>query len=259
MESNNNILKVMSGHQTPMFIAGPCAVENYDMMDKIAGYLKKKHITIIRAGAFKPRTLPEDFQGLGIEGLKILNKIRKKHMVKIVSEIVDAKYIDVMSENIDILQVGSRNMQNYELLKELGKTDKPVILKRGMCATIREFIAAVEYILRGGNKNIILCERGIRSFDKSTRNLLDLACVAIIKRETSYPVLVDISHSLGRKDIAVDVTKAALAIGADGIMVEVHNNPQKALSDSRQQMSMIEFERFYNQIVYSGENAGETW
>jgi 3-deoxy-7-phosphoheptulonate synthase len=248
MNKNKKNINKISADQYPLLIAGPCAVENYDMMDEIVSYLKKKHITLIRAGAFKPRTSPEAFQGLGLEGLKILNEIREKHRVKIVSEIVDTKYVDIMCQHVDILQVGSRNMQNYELLKELGKIKLPVILKRGMCATIQEFISAAEYIVNGGNKDVLLCERGIRSFDKSTRNLLDLASVAIIKRETRYPVLVDISHSLGRKDIAVEVTKAALAVGADGIMVEVHNNPEKALSDSKQQMNLMEFNHLYNSI-----------
>lgn len=218
------------------------------MMEKIIKSLIAKNIKYIRAGAFKPRTSPDNFQGLGIEGLKILDSLRKKYNVKIVSEIIDKEHIGIMSKTVDILQVGTRNMQNYSLLKALGKVDIPVILKRGMSATIDEFKYAAQYISNGGNKKIILCERGIRSFDNSTRNLLDLSCVAIIKKETNYPIIVDISHSLGRKDIALELTKASLAVGADGIMVEVHNNPEKALSDSGQQMSLSEFDIYYNQI-----------
>lgn len=253
--NNKQMIREILGINSPIMIAGPCAVENFDMMEKITDTLVRKGIRAIRAGAFKPRTSPEDFQGLGIEGLKILNQIRKKYNVKIVSEIVDAKYIDIMYENIDVFQVGTRNMYNYELLKELGKTNIPVILKRGMCAKIDEFISAANYILQGGNKNIILCERGIRSFDQSTRNVLDLSCIAIIKSETKFPIIADISHSLGRKDIYLPVAKAVLAAGADGIMVEVHNNPEKALSDSKQQLSLKEFEKFYNELFSSANDA----
>lgn len=229
-------------------IAGPCAIENYDMMEKITVFLLSHGITMIRAGAFKPRTLYGSFQGLGLEGLKILSQIKKKYNVKVVSEIVDLKYLDAMLQCVDILQIGARNMYNYELLKELGKVQVPVLLKRGLCATIKEFLAAAEYIFMSGNRNILLCERGVRSFDNCTRNLLDLSCVAIVKKETQYPVLVDISHSLGRKDIAPQVAKAALAVGADGIMVEVHENPEEALSDSEQQMNFEEFNDFYQKV-----------
>lgn len=243
--------------EQPLIIAGPCAVENFNMMDKITDSLKQRNLSIIRAGAFKPRTSPNDFQGLGIEGLKILNTIRKKYDVKILSEIVDLKYLNVMYENVDILQVGARNMQNFELLKELGKTNIPILLKRGMCATVNEFKCAAEYILQGGNNNLMLCERGVRSFDDCTRNLLDLSCVAILKREMELPIIVDISHSLGRKDISLEMSKAALATGADGVMVEVHNNPAEALSDAKQQMSLQEFERFYNALNFPNINPGE--
>ena len=232
----------------PFFIAGPCAVESYDMLDEITGYLVSKNISVIRAGAFKPRTSPDSFQGLGIEALAMCRKIRKKYAVKIVSEIVDLKYLTAMCEAVDILQVGSRNMFHYELLKELGRTRLPVILKRGLCATVYEYIQAAQYILRGGNYNLIFCERGIRSYDRCTRNVLDLSAVAILKKEADFPVLVDISHSLGRKDIAVPMSRAALAAGADGIMVEVHNHPEKALSDSEQQMSFSEFTLYYEAL-----------
>lgn len=234
--------------EKPLCIAGPCAVENYSMMESIVSFLQSHGVTMIRAGAFKPRTLYRSFQGLGIEGFDIFKQIKKKYNVKIVSEIVDVRYLDEMLRCVDVLQVGARNMYNYELLKELGKVKVPVLLKRGLCATIKEFLAATEYIFMGGNESILLCERGVRSFDNCTRNLLDLPGVAIIKKETEYPVLVDISHSLGRKDIASQVAKAALAVGADGIMVEVHEHPQTALSDSKQQMNFDEFTCFYRQV-----------
>lgn len=232
------------------FIAGPCSVENFQMMDKIVKYLVSRNIYTIRAGIFKPRTNPKSFQGLGLEGLNILKQIKEKYEVKIISEIVDIRYIDKMLEVVDVLQVGARNMHNFELLKELGKLKVPVLIKRGFCATIEEFQLAAAYIRDGGNHKIIMCERGVRSFDTSTRNLLDLSSVAIIKKELDYPIIVDISHSLGRKDIAIPVTKAALAVGADGIMVEVHNNPIAALSDANQQMGILEFEHFLNEINY---------
>lgn len=235
-------------NENSICIAGPCAVEGYSMMEKITSFLLSRGVNLIRAGAFKPRTSHESFQGLGFEGLRILKQIKKEYKVKIVSEIVDTKYLDEMLQCVDILQVGARNMYNYELLKELGKVRVPVILKRGISATINEYLAATEYIFMGGNKNILLCERGIRSFDNSTRNLLDLACVAIVKKETDFPILVDISHSLGRKDIASQVAKAALAVGADGIMVEVHNKPEQALSDSVQQMNFEEYDIFLKQV-----------
>lgn len=257
IESNNKkntasiIREIFDDASYPYIIAGPCAVENYEMMDKIIGYLKTNNICTIRAGAFKPRTNPKDFQGLGKEGLNILDKLRKKYKVKIVSEIVDTKHLDLMLKSCDILQVGSRNMHNYELLKVLGYTDVPIILKRGYGATIEEFINASQYISQGGNNKIILCERGIRSFDKITRNLLDLSCVAILKKILDYPIIVDLSHSLGRKDIIVSMAKASLAAGADGLMIEVHNNPEEALSDANQQMSFLEFYNLYNELANS--------
>lgn len=235
-------------------MAGPCAIENYSMMERITKFLLSYGITVIRAGAFKPRTACSSFQGLGLQGLEILKQIKVKYDIRIVSEIVDAKYLDSMLQCVDILQVGARNMYNYELLKELGKVQVPVLLKRGLCATVREFIAAAEYILAGGNENILLCERGVRSFDDCTRNLLDISCVAIIKKETRYPVIVDISHSLGRKDIAPQVAKAAIAAGADGIMIEVHEHPKTALSDKEQQMDFEEFDNFYRQVYLEKKN-----
>ncbi|MDF2841868.1 MAG: chorismate mutase [Herbinix sp.] len=250
IETENILSYIFDKTSIPYIIAGPCAVENYEMMDKIVKYLVSKGIYVIRAGAFKPRTNPSDFQGLGLEGLHVIGEIKKKYKVKIVSEIVDVRYMQRMLEVVDILQVGARNMYNFELLKVLGRVKHPVLLKRGISATINEFISAAQYILQGGNQKLILCERGIRSFDSSTRNLLDLSSIAIIKKEYDIPVIVDISHSLGRKDIAIPVAKAALAVGADGIMVEVHNNPASALSDANQQMSILEFDHFYNEIYF---------
>jgi len=230
------------------FIAGPCAVENYEMMVQTVEYLTIKNIVNIRANIFKPRTSPHSFQGIGINGLEILSKIKQKHKVCFVSEIIDARYIESMIDDIDVFQVGSRNMSNFELLKELGKITKPILLKRGMSATIDEFACAAEYIVHGGNNDIYLCERGIRSFDSTTRNVLDLACVPLIKKRTGLPTIVDLSHSLGRKDIIAEMGKAALACGADGLMVEVHPAPNGALSDAQQQLDFCEFESLLGKV-----------
>lgn len=228
-------------------IAGPCSIENENQMNLVASKIKELDIKFIRGGAYKPRTSPYDFQGLGLEGLYILNDIKNKYKLITVSEIMDIRDIELM-DSVDIIQVGSRNMTNFSLLKELGNINKPILLKRGLMSTVYEFLCAAEYIAMGGNDNIIMCERGIRTFENSTRYTLDLACVAILKEKTSLPVIVDLSHSLGRKDIVSKVAKASIACGADGIMIETHNYPDEALSDSKQQLSLDEFENFMNKI-----------
>lgn len=197
----------------------------------------------IRGGAFKPRTSPYDFQGYGFSALEILREIGDQFGLKTVSEVVDTRNVEAMEEYVDVFQIGSRNMFNYELLKEVGKSKKPVILKRGLMATVKEYISASEYIRLGGNQNIILCERGIRTFDSATRNTLDITSVPILKKETKLPVIVDLSHSLGeRKDMVEPIAKACLLAGADLLMVEVHPNPKVALSDSMQQLNFSELE-----------------
>jgi len=226
----------------PYIIAGPCAIENLEYVEKIAQILKGNNIKFIRGGAYKPRTSPYDFQGLGKEGVKILSQVGKKHNLITVSEVVDGGEVESVAKHIDVIQIGARNMQNFELLKRAGASGKPILLKRGMSATIKEFIFAAEYIALQGNKKIILCERGIRTFENKTRNTLDISSIPIIKKETQLPIIVDISHSLGRKDIIQPIAKAALAVGADGLMVEVHPKPELALSDSRQQLDPKEFE-----------------
>jgi len=224
-------------------IAGPCSIESLEQMEQTAQFLVKNGLKFIRGGAFKPRTSPYEFQGLGLEGLKIIDFIRKKYKLLTVSEILDPRDLDVALEYIDIIQIGSRNMHNYALLKEVGKTNHPILLKRGMMATVKEFLSAAEYIVLNGNTNLILCERGIRTFEDSTRNTLDISCIAIVKQETSLPIIADLSHSLGRTDIALSIAKAIKSIGADGIMVELHPNSKKAQSDSKQQMNFKEFEK----------------
>jgi 3-deoxy-7-phosphoheptulonate synthase/chorismate mutase len=228
-------------NNTPIIVAGPCAVEKVEFLENIAELLCRYGVKFLRAGAFKPRSSPYDFQGLKIEGLKMLKEVGKKYNLITVSEIVDIRDVGVMSENVDVLQIGARNMQNFELLKEVGTLNKPILLKRGMSATIQELMYAAEYIGLQGNRKIILCERGIRTYETKTRNTLDISSIPIIKKETSLPIMVDLSHSLGRKDIVNEIAKASIAAGADGLMVEVHPNPEVALSDSKQQLNPGEF------------------
>lgn len=236
------------GNGARTMIFGPCAVESYEQMDKVGALLSQKGETFIRGGAFKPRTSPYDFQGLGEEGLKILKDVGKKYNLNTVSEIVDTRHVELAHEYLDVFQVGARNAQNFELLKEIGKTEKPVLFKRGMSMTISEYIHAAEYIAANGNNNIILCERGIRTFEKETRNTLDISAVPILKQQTHLPVIVDITHSTGRKDIMAHITKAAIAVGSDGLMCEIHPTPSVALSDASQQLDFDEFEVLYQLI-----------
>jgi 3-deoxy-7-phosphoheptulonate synthase/chorismate mutase len=228
----------------PIIIAGPCAVEKVEYLETIAAFLSSKGVKFLRGGAYKPRTSPYDFQGLGEEGLKILQSVGQKYGMITVTEVVDTRDVGVVAHYVDVLQVGARNMQNFELLKEVGTTNHPVLLKRGMMSTMQELMLAAEYIGLRGNRKIILCERGIRTFETKTRNTLDISSIPIIKKETTLPILVDLSHSLGRKDIIKPVAKAALAVGADGLVIEVHPHPEFALSDAKQQLNPAEFEEF---------------
>lgn len=236
----------------PVIIAGPCAVEKIEYLEAIALLLQKSGIKFLRAGAFKPRTSPYEFQGLKREGLKMLSEVGKKHNLLTVTEVVDTRDVSLVADYIDILQIGARNMHNFELLKEAGQSGKPILLKRGIAATIKEFMFAAEYIGLQGNRKIILCERGIRSYETKTRNTLDISAIPIIKKETSLPIIVDLSHSLGRKDIVNPIAKAALAAGADGIMVEAHPYPEVALSDSKQQLNPQEFLDMLEHINFVG-------
>lgn len=233
---------VIIGGGRPVIIAGPCAVESPEQMMITATHLKKLGIRLLRGGAFKPRTSPYSFQGLGEDGLKLLKEIATTLDMLVVTEVLSSEDIPLIEKYADILQVGTRNMYNYSLLKSIGKIRKPVLLKRGFMATIDEFIMSAEYIYNGGNEQIILCERGIRTFETQTRNTLDISAIPILKMETSLPVIVDISHSLGRKDIVLPIAHASLAAGADGLMFESHFNPAVALSDSQQQLDIKESE-----------------
>ena len=225
------------GNNHFVIIAGPCSVENKDQIVNTAIAIKKAGAKILRGGAFKPRTGPYSFQGLGEEGLKYLAVARKETGLPIVTELMHLKYIDLILEYTDIVQVGARNMQNYDLLQELGKVKKPVLLKRGMSATMDEFLLAAEYILNEGNSQVILCERGIRTFERSTRNTLDLSTVALIKELSHLPVIVDPSHGTGKRSLIAPMSFASVACGADGLMIEVHVKPEEALSDASQTIS----------------------
>lgn len=237
------------GDGSQQLIFGPCAVESYEQTAAVAKAVKEKGLTLLRGGAYKPRTSPYDFQGLGLEGLKILKRVAEEFDLRVISEIVSPQDIEMACDYIDVIQIGARNMQNFELLKAAGQVNKPIILKRGLAATIEEFINAAEYIMSQGNGQIILCERGIRTYEKATRNTLDISAVPILKKETHLPVLVDVTHSTGRRDLLLPCAKAALAIGADGIMAEVHPDPPVALSDSAQQMDLKQFDEFMEELL----------
>lgn len=243
---------VAVGGSKPLMIAGPCSVESYEQVRLVAKALKEAGIAVMRGGAFKPRTSPYDFQGLGFEGLKILKEAADEFGLKTISEIVDPRHIELASKYIDVIQIGARNMQNFELLKAAGEAQIPILLKRGLAATIDEFLHAAEYIVSRGNTQVMLIERGIRTYEKATRNTLDISAVPILKQESHLPVLVDVTHSTGRKDILAPCAKAALAAGADGIMVEVHPDPATALSDAAQQLNIDEFNLFYASVKESG-------
>lgn len=232
----------------PIFIAGPCSVESREQIISTAMALKDKGVHILRGGVFKPRTSPYDFQGLGEEGLKYLKEASEMTGLPIVTEVMDEQNLGMILKEADIIQIGSRNMHNYSLLKAVGKIDKPVLLKRGMSATINEWIMAAEYIASYGNKDIILCERGIRTFDTYTRNTLDLAAVPIMKSETGLPVIVDPSHATGKRELIGPMSKAALACGADGLMIEVHIDPDTALCDGPQSLTPDEYEKVINSL-----------
>ena len=229
------------GGDSPVVIAGPCAIESLEQLRKIAREISLQGVSILRGGAFKPRTSPYSFQGLGKRGLKYLRQVAEEFGMVAITEVIDVRDIDLVSAYADIIQIGARSMHNPPLLAAAGAADKPVMLKRGFMATIEELLYAAEYVMAGGNEKVILCERGIRTFERWTRNTLDLSAVAILKQESRLPVIVDVSHSAGRKDIVVPLARAALAAGADGIMVEVHDNPPAALSDAAQQLNFAEF------------------
>lgn len=240
----------IGGDHAPVLVAGPCAIESKEQMNMVAEFVASRGVKMLRGGAFKPRTDPYSFQGLGIKGLELGRQACDAHGLQFVAEIMDASDIDAFVANVDMLQIGARNMQNFTLLRAVGRTNKPVLLKRGLSATIEEWVMAAEYLLSEGNSNVVLCERGIRTYEQYTRNTLDVSAVALAKLETHLPVIVDVTHSGGRRDLLVPLTKAGLAVGADGIMIEVHPNPAVALSDVKQQIDFETFDSYLEATAY---------
>ena len=222
------------GSDRVVLMAGPCAIESREQLSRIAFQLRDSGVAVIRGSAYKPRTSPYSFQGMEEEGLKIHREVQKEHRMLIETEVMDVRDVALVADHVDILRIGARNMQNFSLLKEVGKCGKPVILKRGICATIEEWLMSAEYIMSHGNHEVILCERGIRTFETATRSTLDLSSIAVLKRLTHLPVIVDPSHAAGRKDIIPALSKAAIAVGADGLLIEVHDEPQNAKCDGKQ-------------------------
>lgn len=231
-----------------VFMAGPCAVESEEQILTIAGRLRAAGATVLRGGAFKPRTSPYSFQGLGIRGLELLARAREASGLAIVTEALEPDLIDTVADHADIVQIGARNMQNYPLLRAAGHCGKPVLLKRGMAATIKELLLSAEYILHEGNPNVILCERGVRGFDQHTRNLLDLTAIPVVKSLSHLPIIADPSHGTGLRSKVLPMARAAIAAGADGLMVEVHPQPDRALSDGAQSLEPEQFEKLMGQI-----------
>ncbi|MGQ9669961.1 MAG: 3-deoxy-7-phosphoheptulonate synthase [Desulfosoma sp.] len=250
--------QVELGGQAIPIIAGPCAVEGREVLDEIADALHALGIPMLRGGAFKPRTSPYSFQGLGELALKYMSDVRARTGMPVVTEVMDARDLLLVYKYADVLQIGTRNMQNFKLLTEVGQVDKPVILKRGMAATIKEFLMSAEYIVSHGNEKVILCERGIRTFETETRNTLDLSAVPLLKKLTHLPVIVDPSHALGRTDLIPAMACAAIAAGADGLMLEVHVRPHEALSDGSQSLTPAAMAELLNRLEPVAQAVGRT-
>ena len=239
---------VKIGGTEVIVMAGPCSVETEEQVFKIAKYVKDAGAKILRGGAFKPRTSPYSFQGLGEDGLKLMRAAANEYNLKVITEVMDKSQIDLVEKYADILQIGARNMQNYMFLKDLGKASKPVMLKRGPAATIEEWLMSAEYILAGGNEKVILCERGIRTFETATRNTMDISSIPVIKKKSHLPIIADPSHGVGIRDKVIPMARAAVAAGADGIMVEVHHDPAHALSDGPQSLYPDQFVQMMKEI-----------
>ncbi len=247
----NTIIKigqVTIGGNRLVIMAGPCSVESRDQIRAIARLVKNAGAQVLRGGAFKPRTSPYSFQGLGVEGLKYLKEAANENNMVCVTEVMEIAQIPLLVEYVDIMQVGARNMQNYSLLRELGKIRKPVLLKRGMAATIEETLMAAEYIMTGGNYQVVLCERGIRTFENYTRNTLDISAIPIVKKLSHLPIIADPSHATGRRDKVPPMARAAIAAGADGLLIEVHHDPEHALSDGAQSLYPDQFEQLVEEL-----------
>jgi len=238
---------LIGGKHVPL-LAGPCSVESEEQMEAIAAGLASEGVRILRGGAFKPRTSPYSFQGLGEAGLKIMRGVADRHKMKVVSEVMDHNEIPMMLNYVDMFQVGARNMQNYILLKELAKVDRPILLKRGPSATFEELLLSAEYLMSGGNRNVVLCERGIRTFETYTRNTLDISAIPAIHKLSHLPIIADPSHGTGLRDKVAPMARASLAAGADGLMIEVHHEPEKALSDGAQALTLPMFHKLMAEL-----------
>ena len=246
------------GPATFTVVAGPCSVENEDMALRTAEFLMSRGVKLMRGGAYKPRTSPYTFQGLEEAGLDILDRVRRATGIGVVTEVMDAGHVELVEAAADMLQIGTRNMQNFILLKRVAKSAKPVLLKRGISATLEEWLMAAEYLLSGGNRNVVLCERGVRTFADHTRNTLDLSVIPPVKKHSHLPVIVDPSHGTGRRDYVPPMSLAALAAGADGLMVEVHPDPLKALSDGPQSLDFAQFDKLFESLRRLAEPLGRT-
>jgi len=239
---------VAVGGEQVVMMAGPCSVESAEQIETIAALVAKEGVRVLRGGAFKPRTSPYSFQGLGKKGLQLMRAAADRHDLLVVSEVMDHTQIPLMMEFVDVLQVGARNMQNYNLLTEVGKISKPVLLKRGISATLEELLLSAEYIMAGGNYDVILCERGIRTFESYTRNTLDISAIPVIKKLSHLPIIVDPSHGTGRRDKVPPMARATVAAGGDGLLIEVHDDPEKALSDGAQSLYPAQFEQLMKEL-----------
>jgi len=249
---------VAVGGAQVVMMAGPCSVESAEQIETIAELVAKEGVRVLRGGAFKPRTSPYSFQGLGEKGLHLMRAAADRNDLLVVSEVMDHTQIPLMMECVDVLQVGARNMQNYNLLKEVGKVSKPVLLKRGISATLEELLLSAEYIMSGGNYNVILCERGIRTFESYTRNTLDISAIPVIKKLSHLPIIVDPSHGTGRRDKVPPMARAAVAAGGDGLLIEVHDDPEKALSDGAQSLYPAQFVQLMKELRMIAPAVGRT-
>lgn len=242
-------------------IAGPCAIESWEQIDSVAAIVSDCGLKFIRGGAYKPRTSPYSFQGLEEEGLQMIQRISKKYGLKTVTEVTDAESLELIAKYVDVLQIGTRNMSNFSLLKKVGQIanamNKSVILKRGWASTIKEWLLAVEYITISGNTEVVLCERGIRTFEPSTRFTLDLSAIPVIKKLSKLPIIVDPSHAVGQSDLVIPMSRAAIAVGADGLIVEVHTNPEKALCDGQQALNEHQAREMLRQVEYIAKFSGK--
>lgn len=253
-----NVNGTLIGGGNLAVMAGPCSVESEEQIIEVAKAVKASGANFLRGGAFKPRTSPYSFQGLELEGLRLLEAAKKETGLNIVTEIMSTDYIEEFLKRVDVIQVGARNMQNFDLLKQLGKTNKPILLKRGIAATIEEWLMSAEYIMAGGNENVILCERGIRTYENYTRNTLDISAIPVIKKLSHLPIIVDPSHAAGYAYLVEPLAKSAIAVGADGLMIEVHNNPQCALSDGQQSIKPNEFDVLMKKVKMLAEMEEKT-